>query len=48
MMAGSDRVPQMGSHFLYQAILLDGIREKETLYQYLAHQGVSSHYKSCS
>jgi len=41
MMAGSERVPQMGSHFLYQAILLDGIRDKEALYKYFASQGVS-------
>lgn len=40
MMAGSKRVPQMGSHFLYQAILLEGIREKEALYKYFANQGV--------
>ncbi len=41
MMAGSERVPQLGSHFLYQAILLDEIREKEALYKYFASQGVS-------
>ena len=41
MMAGSERVPQMSSHFLYQAILLEEIREKEALYKYLANQGVS-------
>lgn len=41
MMAGSERVPQMGSHFLYQAILLDGIRDKEALYKYFASQGIS-------
>ncbi|MBS0652366.1 MAG: hypothetical protein JSR39_02440 [Verrucomicrobia bacterium] len=41
MMSGSERVPQMGSHFLYQAILLEGIRDKQALYQYFASQGVS-------
>jgi hypothetical protein len=41
MMAGSERVPQMGSHFLYQAILLEGMREKEILYKYFANQGIS-------
>ena len=41
MMAGSERVPQMGSHFLYQAILLEGIRDKEALYKYCTTQGVS-------
>jgi hypothetical protein len=41
MMSGSERVPQMGSHFLYQAILLEGIQDKEALYQYFAKQGVS-------
>jgi hypothetical protein len=41
MMAGSERVPQMGSHFLYQAILLDGIRDKNALYAYFSTQGVS-------
>ena len=41
MMNGSDRVPQMGSHFLYQAILLEGIKEKNTLYEFLAARGIS-------
>lgn len=36
MMVGSKRVPQMGSHFLYQAVLLEGIREKQAVYAYLA------------
>ena len=40
LMAGSDRVPQMGSHFLYQAILFEGIQEKEALYKYLLKQGI--------
>ncbi len=41
MMVGGERVPQMGSHFLYQAILLNGIRDKEALYKYFASQGIS-------
>ncbi len=41
MMAGKQRVPQMGSHFLYQAVLLEGIREKEALYKYFATHGLS-------
>ncbi len=41
IMAGSTRVPQMASHFLYQAILLDGIKDKKALYKYLAAQGIS-------
>lgn len=41
MMSGSTRVPQMGSHFLYQAILLEGIKDRESLYQYFATQGVN-------
>ncbi len=41
MMDGSERVPQMGSHFLYQAILLDGIKDKEELYKYVTSQGIS-------
>lgn len=41
MMEGSERVPQMGSHFLYQAILLEGIREKEALYEYFQNRGVA-------
>lgn len=40
MMSGSDRVPQMGSHFLYQAILLEGIKEKEAIYKYLENLGL--------
>lgn len=40
MMAGSERIPQMGSHFLYEAILLEGIREKEAIYKYLANKGI--------
>lgn len=39
MMDGNERVPQMGSHFLYQAILLDGIRDKEAVYKYVTSQG---------
>lgn len=35
MMSGNDRVPQMGSHLLYQAILLEGNDDKESVYGYL-------------
>lgn len=42
MMAGSDRVPQMGSHFLYQAVLLEGIEKKEALYKYLTNHGITT------
>lgn len=41
MMAGSKRVPQMGSHFLYKAVLLEGMREKSSIYKYFAKQGLS-------
>lgn len=41
MMSGNGRVPQMGSHFLYQAILLNGMRDKKALYAYFANQGIS-------
>lgn len=41
MMSGNDRVPQMGSHFLYQAILLNGIKDRKALYAYFANQGVT-------
>ena len=40
MMNGNERVPQMASHFLYQAILLDGIKDKKVLYAYFANQGI--------
>lgn len=33
MMKGSDRVPQMGSHLLYQEVLLNGNHDKESLLQ---------------
>ncbi len=36
MMAGSDRVPQMGSHLLYQAILLEGMKDKDSVYKFFA------------
>lgn len=41
MREGKDRVPQMGSHLVYQAVLLEGIQDKEAIYRYLAKQGVS-------
>lgn len=40
MMNGNERVPQMGSHLLYQAILLEGIEDKELLYEHFKKQGV--------
>ena len=41
MMAGSGRVPKMGSHFLYQAVLLEGISDKGAIYNYFANHGLS-------
>ena len=41
MMSGDGRVPQMGSHFLYQAILLEGIKDREELPKYFAIHGMS-------
>ena len=41
LMEGNNRVPQMGSHILYQAILLEGIKEKKAIYDYLINHGVS-------
>lgn len=40
IMAGDERMPQMGSHFLYQAVLLNGIRNKEDLCQFYISQGM--------
>lgn len=40
MMQGTGRVPQMGSHFLYQAVLLEGIKDRESLYNYCSKHGV--------
>lgn len=40
MMAGKDRMPQMGSHFLYQAVLFEGIKDKKGIYEYCASRGV--------
>lgn len=41
LMAGRERVSQMASHFLYQAILLEGIKEKGALKTYLSEKGIS-------
>lgn len=41
LMAGSERVPEMGSHFLYQAILLDDLKERPAIYNYFATKGVN-------
>jgi hypothetical protein len=41
MMAASGRVPPMGSHLLYQALLFEGIEENEALYRRFASQGIA-------
>ena len=40
LMKSSGRVPQMGSHFLYQAILLEGLSDKQAILDYLLKHGV--------
>ena len=40
MMKNYGRVPKMGSHLLYQAVLLNGVREKEAIYNYFDIQGL--------
>lgn len=36
MMAGEGRVPPLASHFLYQAVLIEGMQDKEAIYRYIA------------
>lgn len=40
LMQSADRPPQMASHFLYQAVLFDGIKDKLELCDYLCKKGV--------
>jgi len=40
MMTGSDRVPQMGSHLLYKAVLLNGIKRRDELFEFFAKHGI--------
>lgn len=41
LMQPTGRVPQMGSHFLYQAVLLENFRKKEEIFKYLVSHGVT-------
>lgn len=41
LMKKEGRVPQMGSHFLYQAVLLEGIKDRDLINEYLRKNGVS-------
>jgi len=36
----NNRIPQRGSHVLYQAVLFEGITEKKAIYRYLENEGV--------
>ncbi len=40
LMKESGRVPQMGSHWLYQAILVQGFSEKRAIYDFLREKGI--------
>ena len=40
MMSETGRVPQMGSHFLYQAILLEDKTDRESIYNYLEERKI--------
>lgn len=41
LMKQSGRVPKMGSHWLYQAILIQGLRDKTAILDFLKEKGVS-------
>jgi len=41
MMSGNERVPQMGSHLLYQAVLLKGIRDREGLFEFFNEHNIA-------
>ncbi len=41
MMSGNDRVPQMGSHLLYQAVLLEGIRDRKGLFEFFNEHSIA-------
>lgn len=41
LQAEKGRMPQMGSHFLYQAVLLKNLVDKEEIYSFLKIMGVS-------
>jgi hypothetical protein len=40
LMKKSGRVPQMGSHFLYQAVLVEKLKERDLIFDYMVSQGV--------
>lgn len=40
LMKPTGRVPQMGSHWLYQAVLLNGLKDQDSIFDYLRKQGV--------
>lgn len=40
LMSETGRVPQMGSHFLYQAILLENKTDKESIYNFLEERKI--------
>jgi hypothetical protein len=40
LMKKNGRVPQMGSHFLYQAILIEKIKQPQKIFDYLVTHGV--------
>jgi hypothetical protein len=40
MMVKNGRVPQMGSHMLYQALLIEEIEGRDALFDYLIKQGI--------
>lgn len=41
LMKNEGRVPQMGSHFLYQAILIEELKDPALIYEFLKKNGIS-------
>lgn len=41
LMQGKERIPQRGSHLLYEAVLMEGLRDKKQIYHYLEKGGVN-------